>query len=788
MGIICLFSDFFNSAVRIILYPIVAYAVFRFVHHDKDINLWPVEKEHYGWYGEMLYLFLTQILTSFLGYLFAWIACIMTLWDTGFALPLLLSTPTSIAIALYTQLFPNSSTDQYILSSNYIHSVAIGVWFATYIGQLLGMAYFLFTKSNLILSQDKDMFVSPHYDSVFLEQHLALNRQVDKYLKVNMYTLDGRHNSRRAIFICSTMYRETVREMGQMLKSIKRVSDWYASQKKKKGDRADMIESHIFFDSALNGNQLKQYALQLISLVNECLGVQRKDCQRRIMPYGQSMTWYVGESEMRFTVHLKDNFKVKNKKRWSQVMYMNYIINHRIKISQQETDEKKHLHQKNTFILTTDADIDFTADSAIVLLDTLASNNEVGAVCARTHPRGSGVLYWYQVFDYAIGHWFLKPAEHIFGCVLCCPGCFSVFRCSALNDILKEYSAEVKGASDFLTKDMGEDRWLCTLLIENGWRLDYCAISNDYTYCPETFEEFYKQRRRWVPSTMANLLLLVSRMKSITKANNSVSMLFMVLQAIIAFSTAISPATVILIIASGLQGAYHIDNNAVLTIIILLTLLSVFYGVVCLYTSQKTQLDVAKILTFAFAILMAIVVVGILKELILDIFPVDEELLSTSTTSSCQNTTNCESSAVNMTITATTVKVPMSVVTWYIALFAVTFTIAAILHFGEWTGLVHSIWYLLGLPSGYLLLLIYSAANLNSQSWGTREAATKADGGSVIIKKILRDGLEFFCRKKLEEQQIHLLAAEESKSKESDEEKEDIAAGGKSINLFLCCY
>ena len=32
----------------------------------------------------------------------------------------------------------------------------------------------------------------------------------------------------------------------------------------------------------------------------------------------------------------------------------------------------------------------------------------VGAVCGRTHPLGVGPLVWYQVFDYAIGHWFQK--------------------------------------------------------------------------------------------------------------------------------------------------------------------------------------------------------------------------------------------------------------------------------------------------------------------------------------------------------------------------------------------
>ena len=60
------------------------------------------------------------------------------------------------------------------------------------------------------------------------------------------------------------------------------------------------------------------------------------------------------------------------------------------------------------FILTTDADVRFTPDSVEALLDLMTRDPSVGAVCARTHPLGSGPMVWYQVFEYAIGHWFQK--------------------------------------------------------------------------------------------------------------------------------------------------------------------------------------------------------------------------------------------------------------------------------------------------------------------------------------------------------------------------------------------
>ncbi|CAL1544795.1 unnamed protein product, partial [Lymnaea stagnalis] len=39
--------------------------------------------------------------------------------------------------------------------------------------------------------------------------------------------------------------------------------------------------------------------------------------------------------------------------------------------------------------------------------------------------------------------------------------------------------------------------------------------------------------------------------------------------------------------------------------------------------------------------------------------------------------------------------------------------------------LIHRVLYLLTIPSGYLLLVIFSICNLNDVSWGTREVPTK---------------------------------------------------------------
>jgi len=83
----------------------------------------------------------------------------------------------------------------------------------------------------------------------------------------------------------------------------------------------------------------------------------------------------------------------------------------------------------------------------------------------------------------------------------------------------------------------GEDRWLCTLLLQRGYRVEYSAASDAYTQSPETFDEFYNQRRRWVPSTMANIMDLLSNSKQTVKINNNISYLYIVYQVRSSIST-----------------------------------------------------------------------------------------------------------------------------------------------------------------------------------------------------------------------------------------------------------
>lgn len=684
--------------------------------------------EAFQWSTFDIQVFLVHVFISFAGYWLSWIACFMGLSIAGLAIPVMIASP--LVFAYYVPngdhlqgptWFPFEQRYNTWLIHNSIEGliiVTLGVLAGVWLFQCLSYAYKLCKKGNGILATDTDMFVRPYYNSVFLAQSLIVNRR-DFQSTSNKSNPDQEVGNK--VYICSTMYHETKQEMADFLCSINSVAKNASSVK-----AMQTYESHVFFDNGCNGIELSGFALQFLSLVEEILGKVIEKTDLFATPYGLQCKLQL-DGGVWFVVHLKDNQKVKKKKRWSQVMYMNYVINHKL------GEEAK----ERSYILTTDGDVKFTLNSINLLLDMVKRNAVIGGVCARTYPKGSGLLFWYQVFDYAVGHWLQKPAEQIFGSVLCCPGCFSIFKCSALKECLEEYSGEAESAVDFLCKDMGEDRWLTTLLVEKGYKMEYCAFSNVYTHCPDEFEEFFKQRRRWLPSTVANQILILSRTWKFRNQNDFITIFFLLYQLLLLFSTAIAPSTVILLISSavnifGLQNSSTFDKatstseavfdiNAIL-INTVLALICVAFGILCVKASQKTQLTTAKVLTFIFSLLMTVSLASLTSSVIIDAV---EGLKSPKSGSSASGygppTVN------SSTIQSQDPESPFSQTTMYVVLLTVIFFVTAFLHFREVVYIMHSMIYFLALPGAYIFLLIYAATNLDSQSWGTREGKSKEE-------------------------------------------------------------
>lgn len=102
----------------------------------------------------------------------------------------------------------------------------------------------------------------------------------------------------------------------------------------------------------------------------------------------------------------------------------------------------------------------------------------------------------------------------------------------------------------------GEDRWLCTLLLKQKYRVDYCAASDALTFAPEGFYEFYKQRRRWAPSTMANILDLLLDGDNVRKNNQNISRPYIFYHICLFISSILTPGTIFLLILGAIITAF----------------------------------------------------------------------------------------------------------------------------------------------------------------------------------------------------------------------------------------
>jgi chitin synthase len=88
-----------------------------------------------------------------------------------------------------------------------------------------------------------------------------------------------------------------------------------------------------------------------------CRNIKVRPPKRYPTPYGGRLVWTL-PGKTRIVCHLKDKAKIRHKKRWSQCMYMYYLLGFRL-MELPITDERKEVMAENTYILALDGDIDF---------------------------------------------------------------------------------------------------------------------------------------------------------------------------------------------------------------------------------------------------------------------------------------------------------------------------------------------------------------------------------------------------------------------------------------------
>ncbi|THG98780.1 hypothetical protein EW026_g3458 [Hermanssonia centrifuga] len=177
--------------------------------------------------------------------------------------------------------------------------------------------------------------------------------------------------------------------------------------------------------------------------------------------------------------------------------------------------------------LMVDADTKVFPDSLKYLVNCMHHDQMIMGCCGETriaNKRQSWVTA-IQVFEYFISHHMAKAFESVFGGVSCLPGCFSMFRLKARKstgedwvpliikpEIVKEYSQSV--VTTLHEKNLlllGEDRFLTTILIRTfpNRKMMFLPQARCRTVVPDTFSILLSQRRRWINSTIHNLMELV---------------------------------------------------------------------------------------------------------------------------------------------------------------------------------------------------------------------------------------------------------------------------------------
>ncbi|TFB05689.1 hypothetical protein CCMA1212_002253 [Trichoderma ghanense] len=178
-------------------------------------------------------------------------------------------------------------------------------------------------------------------------------------------------------------------------------------------------------------------------------------------------------------------------------------------------------------ILMVDADTKVFPDSLTHMVSAMVKDPDIMGLCGETkiaNKRASWVSA-IQVFEYFISHHLAKSFESVFGGVTCLPGCFCMYRIKAPKggqnywvpilanpDIVEHYSENV--VETLHEKNLyllGEDRYLTTLMLRTFPKRKQVFVPQAVckTTVPDEFMVLLSQRRRWINSTIHNLMELV---------------------------------------------------------------------------------------------------------------------------------------------------------------------------------------------------------------------------------------------------------------------------------------
>lgn len=210
------------------------------------------------------------------------------------------------------------------------------------------------------------------------------------------------------------------------------------------------------------------------------------------------------------------------------------------------------------FILMIDADTEVFPDALTGLIACCIHDSKTIGICGETRIKNEKATWitMIQVYEYFISHHMSKSFESLFGCVTCLPGCFCLYRLKNTSknqplliqkELIDEYSrSDITTLHQKNLLTLGEDRYLTTLALKffPKHRTKFTPDAVCLTIVPETWPVLLSQRRRWINSTVHNLLELL-RLSNLC-GFCLFSMRFIIIMDL--FSTIILPSTVIYLV------------------------------------------------------------------------------------------------------------------------------------------------------------------------------------------------------------------------------------------------
>ena len=175
------------------------------------------------------------------------------------------------------------------------------------------------------------------------------------------------------------------------------------------------------------------------------------------------------------------------------------------------------------FMLQIDADTVVAPDSASRMVAAFLHDTRLIGICGETSLSNakSSFTTMIQVYEYYISHNLTKAFESLFGSVTCLPGCFTMYRIRAAEtgkplfvsrEVIEAYSqVRVDTLHSKNLLHLGEDRFLTTLLLKHHpkYKTKYTFNAHAWTIAPDSWKVFMSQRRRWINSTVHNLVELI---------------------------------------------------------------------------------------------------------------------------------------------------------------------------------------------------------------------------------------------------------------------------------------